>query len=574
MIENITLQIDGESITVPEQSTVLEAAKKVGNNIPTLCHMEETGGIGACRICVVEIEGAKTLMPACITNVCEGMKVKTGTARVRNARRTILELMLSNHEGDCLTCSKSGKCELQKLCEEMGVDRDRYKGEKSKKVYDDSSPAIIRDSGKCILCRRCITQCSQVQGVHSITILKRGFDTVVAPEGLHSLMDVSCVQCGQCTLACPTGAITEKSYIDQVWANLEDADKHVVVQIAPAVRVALGEEFGMLPGSIVTGKTVSALKRMGFDRVFDTNFSADLTIMEEGHELIERMETDQPLPLITSCSPGWIKYLEHFYPQMTSHLSTCKSPQQMFGTIIKTYYAQKFNIPPKDIYTVSIMPCTAKKYECERPEMNSSGHKDVDAVLTTRELAKMIKEAGIDFSKLQDHSFDLPFSQGTGAGAIFGSSGGVMEAAVRTAYELLTGEKLNKLDFDQIRGMEGIKQSTINIGERQLKVAVINGLSNAKKILEAVSKGEQYHFVEIMCCPGGCLGGGGQPISNDKNIKEKRMRAIYQIDKTLPIRKSHENPAIKELYSNYLGRPLGVMSHKLLHTTYCQRSRF
>lgn len=560
---------------VDEGCTILEAARQAGIEIPTLCHMEGVHEIGACRICVVEVKGAKTLLPACITKAREGMEIFTHTPKVRKARKTVLELLLSNHDDDCLSCVKNNRCELQRLCSEMNIKANTYKGEQTKKVYDDKSPAIIRDSSKCILCRRCITACSKVQGVSAIAPIGRGFKTVIAPAAKESLVDSPCVMCGQCVKVCPTGALTEKSDIERVWKALGDPELHVVVQVAPAVRVTIGEMFGQPIGTSMTKKLITALRLLGFDRVFDTNFSADLTIMEEGNELLKRIKEGGTLPMITSCSPGWINYLEYFFPELMEHLSTCKSPQQMFGAVIKTYYAHKMNIPADKIFTVSVMPCTAKKYECSRPEMYSSGYRDVDAVLTTRELGRMLIESGRNIADCEDGVFDDPFGPGSGAGAIFGNTGGVMEAALRTVYEVLTGEELKDLRFTGVRGLEGIKVAEVQLGDRKLSVAAIHSLGHVKEILEDIkSKESPYTFIEIMCCPGGCIGGGGQPISDDPDMLKKRMEGLYREDEGLPVRKSHENPAIQELYREFLIQPLGHKSHELLHTHYMNRKEY
>jgi NADH-quinone oxidoreductase subunit G/NADP-reducing hydrogenase subunit HndD len=566
------IKINGIKVEVQPHMTILQAARKAGIDIPALCSMEGIHEIGSCRICVVEVKGARTLMPACITRVEEGMEVFTHTAKVRRARKTILELILSDHPEECLICAKNNQCELQKLAMQMNVQRVRYEGEYSPRIIDDESPAVVRDSAKCILCRRCVMVCSQIQGVNAIAPIGRGSRTIIAPAGRESIMNSPCVQCGQCVNVCPTGALTEKSHAARVWEALEDPGLYTVVQTAPAVRVAIGEMFGLDPGTPVTGKMVSALKRLGFDRVFDTNFSADLTIMEEVSELIQRINEGGQLPMITSCSPGWINYLEYFFPHLTGHLSTCKSPQQMFGAIIKTYYAEKAGIPADRIFTVSVMPCTAKKYESQRPEMHSSGYRDVDAVLTTRELGAMLKEAGIDLLSSSEQSFDEPFGPGSGAGAIFGNTGGVMEAALRTAYEMITGEELKNLEFHQVRNLDQVKEASVDIGGMQLSVAVVHGLGNIKEILEEIGQGKSpYHFIEVMCCPGGCIGGGGQPLSKDPEIRQKRIAGLYMEDQNLPVRKSHENPVIKQLYREFLGRPLGQKSHELLHTRYQNR---
>ncbi|SHI86662.1 NADH-dependent [FeFe] hydrogenase, group A6 [Desulfofundulus thermosubterraneus] len=571
----VTLTIDGRQVQVPPGTTILAAARQAGVKIPTLCYLEELNVIGACRLCLVQVEGARALVAACVTQVGEGMVVHTNSPAVRQARRLNLELLMSNHPQECLTCVRNTSCELQQLAAELGVGEIRLQGEMSPYEVDDSSPSIIRDPRKCVLCRRCVAVCEKVQGVSAIAVQERGFDTVVAPAFLAPLGEVNCVNCGQCSLVCPTAAIHERDETDKVWAALADPEKHVVVQTAPAVRVSIGEMFGLEPGSIVTGKLVAALRRLGFDKVFDTDFTADLTIMEEGSELIHRLQNGGRLPLITSCSPGWIKFIEHFYPNLLPNLSTCKSPQQMFGTLAKTYYAQKEGIDPVRIFVVSIMPCTAKKYEAGRPEMTSSGYRDVDVVLTTRELGRMLKQAGIDFESLPEEDYDAPLGISTGAGVIFGATGGVMEAALRTAYELVTGATLLSLDFEEVRGLEGVKEASVNLAGTELKVAVAHGLGNARKVLDAVvNKEREYHFIEIMCCPGGCIGGGGQPVPVDNEIRAKRIAAIYQVDRQMPLRKSHENPAVQALYREFLGEPLSHKSHELLHTHYTPRERF
>jgi len=570
----VSIMIDNKSIDVKTGSTILEAAQKAGIKIPTLCYLKEVHNISACRVCVVEVEGVRNLQPACSTPVRPGMKISTNTRRVREARKTVVRLILSDHPQDCLSCSRNRNCELRQLASDLGITgENEYAGYRKTPEKDQSNPSVVRDPSKCILCRRCETVCHQIQGVGAIGALNRGFDTVIAPAFKQALDQSVCVLCGQCINVCPTGALTEKSYIEEVWKALLDPDKHVVVQVAPAVRIALGEEFDMDPGAIVTNKMVSALKMLGFDRVFDTDFTADLTIMEEGSELLERLNTGGVLPMITSCSPGWINFIETFYPEMLPHLSSCKSPQQMFGAIMKTYYAGVRKIDPEKIVTVSVMPCTAKKYECERPEMRDSGYKDVDAVLTTRELAAMIREAGIDWDSLSPEEFDVPFGEGSGAGVIFGASGGVMEAALRTVYEIVTGETLEKIEFENVRGLQGFKEAEVKIGELTVRVAITNGLTNARKVLDMVKQGKNYHFIEIMACPGGCLGGGGQPLMATGETLQKRMAAVYDADKSLPVRKSHENPYVQALYKNFLGKPLGEKSHKLLHTHYTKKDK-
>lgn len=571
----VTLTIDGREVQAPAGSTILEAAKLAGIKIPTLCYHPELRPEGACRICVVEVEKAKSLVASCVYPVSEGMVVKTNTPRVRKARRMVVELMLANHPADCLTCERNNNCELQKIAHDLGVREIRFDGERRSWEKDYSSPALVRDPNKCILCGRCVRVCNEVQGVGTLNYNYRGFNTLVAPAYERGLAETACVYCGQCSTVCPTGAITEKNYIDQVWEALADPNIHVVVQTAPAVRVSIGEEFGLAPGSITTGKLVASLRHLGFDAVFDTNFGADLTIMEEGHELIHRLQTGGTLPMITSCSPGWIKFIEHYYPDLLPHLSTCKSPQQMFGAVAKTYYAEKIGRKPNEIYVVSIMPCTAKKFEAQRPEMGRDGIPDVDAVLTTRELGKMLKEAGIDFNSLPDEEYDEPLGISTGAAVIFGATGGVMEAALRTAVEVITGHELKEIEFTQVRGLDGVKEAVIQVDSLQLKVAVAHGLANARKLLDLLAAGKaDYHFIEIMCCPGGCIGGGGQPVPVDREKRQARIDAIYRVDRQLPLRKSHENPAIQQLYREFLGKPLGEKSHQLLHTTYTRRTPF
>lgn len=571
----VTLTIDGKQVTVPEGTPIIEAARTVGIDIPSLCYLKDINVIGSCRVCVVEVERAKTLQAACVTPVANGMVVHTNSPKVRAARKTVVELVLSDHPFECLTCPRNLNCELQALAERLGIRTVRYEGaHREERPVDASTPAIVRDPSKCILCRRCVSVCEKIQGVYAIGPYGRGMDTVIGPAWRETMGNSSCVQCGQCVLVCPVGALYERDYTNEVWAALQDPTKHVVVQTAPATRVAIGEPLGLEPGSISTGKMVAALRALGFDKVFDTDFTADLTIMEEGSEFLERLKKGGPLPLITSCSPGWIKYMEEFYPELSENVSSCKSPQQMFGALAKTFYAEKAGIDPKDIVSVSIMPCTAKKFECNRPEMSDSGYQDVDYVLTVRELARMIKEAGLDFKNLPDEEYDAPFGIGTGAGLIFGATGGVMEAALRTVYELVTGKTLEKIDFEDVRGLTGLKKATVDVNGTEVKVAVAHTLANAKILLDKVKSGEeQFHFIEIMTCPGGCIGGGGQPIPTDTEIREKRIAAIYEGDRQLPLRKSHENPAVQELYRTFLGHPLSHKSHELLHTHYKKRPR-
>jgi len=573
-MDNIRVTIDNIEVEVPKGSTVLDAARKAGVYIPTLCYMEGHKPLGACRVCLVEVEGGRGLQASCALPATDGMKVRSNTKRVHDARKTVVELMLSAHNQDCNTCVRSLNCELQQIAKRLGIQENRFKGEMPPAIVDTSSPSVVRDSSKCILCRRCVTVCHEVQSVGQLFPVERGFDTVIAPSARKDLADVACVACGQCISACPVGALREVSHIDRVWEALADPDKYVVVQTAPAVRAAIGEEFGMPAGSLVTKKMVAGLRRLGFDKVFDTDFTADLTIMEEGHELLQRLKTGGTLPMITSCSPGWIKFIEHFYPELLPHLSSCKSPQQMFGALAKSYYAEKIGVKPEDMYVVSIMPCTAKKLEAGRAEMSvNEGIPDVDAVLTTREAAQMMREMGVEFEKLPDEEFDAPLGISTGAAVIFGATGGVMEAALRTVYEVVTGEELKDVNFTAVRGLQGVKEATVKVGDLDVKVAVASGLSNARKLMDLMMEGKaDYHFIEIMCCPGGCIGGGGQPIPTNDEIRLKRIEAIYREDEGLPIRKSHENPAVKALYEEYLGEPLGHKSHKLLHTKYTARS--
>ncbi len=585
----LNVKINGRDYQVPDGTTILKAAREYAKiDVPTLCYLEGISEEGACAICVVEVKGARNLQRACVVKVSEGMEVWTNTSRVREARKLNVELLLANHPKDCFTCEKSQICDLRELASELGVREVEFPRTRTELLpFDNTSLSLVRDPNKCVLCRRCVNVCAKVQSVYAIDIVGRGSNSTVSTFLDEGLGNVECVNCGQCLLVCPTGAITERSEIPDVWKALGDPDKVVVVETAPAVRVAIGEEFGMPDGTQATGKMAAALRRLGFNKVFDTDFSADLTIMEEGFELIGRIKNGGTLPLITSCSPGWIKFVETFFPKVLDHISTCKSPQQMFGTVTKTYWAEKMGIDPRKIVVVSTMPCTAKKFEKERPEMKSAFHywqeklglkdeeafKDVDCVLTTREAAQMIREAGIDFANLPDEDFDKPLGESTGAAVIFGATGGVMEAALRTAYEVLTKKSLAKLDFEDVRGLEGIKSADVDIDGTTLKVAVASGLGNARILMEQVQKGESpYHFIEIMCCPGGCLGGGGQPISDNPDIKKKRAEAIYREDAGKPIRKSHENPEITEIYKDFLGEPNSEKAHHLLHTEYCDRS--
>lgn len=578
-MENVTLKINGMEVSAPKGSTILEAARLAHIEIPTLCFLKEINEIGACRICVVEVKGARSLVASCVYPVAEGMEVWTNTPKVLDSRKKTLQLLLSNHDRKCLSCVRSGNCELQQLAKELGVeDESYYDGDKTPSCIDDSAAHMLRDNSKCILCRRCVAVCENVQGIGVIGANERGFHTNIGSAFEMGLGETSCVSCGQCIAVCPTGALTEKSCIDDVLAAIHDSSKHVIVQTAPAVRAGLGEEFGYPIGTDVEGKMAAALRRIGFDKVFDTDFSADLTIMEEAHEFIHRVQNNGVLPLITSCSPGWVKYCEHYFPDMTENLSSCKSPQQMFGAIAKSYYAEKAGIDPKDIVSVSVMPCTAKKFEIGRADEDGAGYPDVDYSMTTRELARMIKKVGLKFRELPEEKFDEPLGLATGAGVIFGATGGVMEAALRTAVETLTGEELADVDFVDVRGTEGIKEATYKVAGMDVKVAVASGLGNARKLLNMVKNGEaDYHFIEIMGCPGGCVNGGGQPqqpghVRNTEDIRALRAKVLYDLDKNNPIRKSHENPAIKELYATYLGEPGSKKAHHLLHTTYVKRS--
>lgn len=576
----VNLKIDGKNVVVPEGTTILDAAKQAGIDIPTLCFLKEINEVGDCRMCIVEVEGRRGFATSCIQTVEEGMVVHTHTPNVLEARHVILDLIISNHAKDCLTCTRSGNCELQALAVKFNVLHVEFPGEMSKHKIDNVSPSIVRDFNKCILCRRCVAACKKVQKIGAIDCINRGFESCISTVGDHSLNDVNCTNCGQCIEACPTGALHEKETIDDVWVKLKDPDTYVVVETAPSVRVALGEEFGMPIGTNVTGKMVTALKRLGFDKVFDTNTGADFTIMEEANEFIERFKENDNLPMITSCSPGWVKFIEMNYPELLPHLSTCKSPQQMLGALVKTYFAKKSGIDPKKIYMVSVMPCIAKKFERQRQEMKNNGLYDVDNVITTRELSRMIKQANIEFTQLTDSTFDNPMGEATGAGAIFGTTGGVMEAALRTAQDILTGQDLPKIDFEQVRGGEGIKRATVNIAGKDIKVVAASGLANAREIMEEIRSGKaDYQFVEIMACPGGCVMGGGQPIKNSKirreiDVRKLRADALYSIDEKSVIRKSHENPVVKQVYTEYLEEPGGYRSHKLLHTHYVERPKY
>lgn len=592
----VNLKINNMPIAVEEGTTILEAAKKLNFRIPTLCHHPDLSVAGNCRVCVVEVKGARLLAASCATPVSEGMEVLTNSEKVRIARKHIVELLLSEHNADCTKCFKNGHCELQDLASEYRIGDHVFLDlvRPESKIQDISSPSIVKDDSKCIRCQRCVRTCTELQGVSALAVVNKGDHQKISTFLNKPMHEVVCTNCGQCINRCPTGALTERNYIEEVWNAIYDPSKFVVVQTAPATRIALGEDMGIAAGSRVTGKMVSSLKKLGFNKVLDTDFTADLTIMEEGTELLTRLkralvDKDETvaLPMMTSCSPGWIKFQEHMYPELLNNLSTCKSPQQMFGAVAKTYYADKINIKAQDMIVVSIMPCTAKKFECERPEMRDSGYQDVDYVLTTRELAMMIKQAGIDFDKLEDEQYDSILGESSGAAVIFGATGGVMEAALRTAYEIVTGREVpfTNLNIKPVRGMEGIKEATIKIKNVKpewsflegvdLNVAIAHGLANAGELMERIKNGESnYHFIEIMGCPGGCLGGGGQPIPTSPEIRKKRAEAIYNEDESKVVRKSHENPEINEIYKEFLGEPLSHKSHDLLHTHYKPRKRY
>ncbi len=576
----VNIKINDKSYSVPKGSTILEAARYAGIEIPTLCYLKDINEIGACRICMVEVKGARSLVTACVFPVNEGMEIYTNTERVRHSRKMTLELILSTHDRKCLSCVRSGNCELQKLCKEFGVkEENRFEGEVVKYDFDDSAAHMVRDNNKCILCRRCIAACDQ-QGISVIGANARGFDTHVSSAFDKDLADVSCISCGQCIVNCPTGAIVEKDDTDKVLAAINDPEKFVIVQTAPSIRATLGEAFGMHIGTNVEGKMVAALRRLGFDKVFDTDFAADLTIVEEANELIERVQNGGTLPMITSCSPGWIKYCEHYYPEYLDHLSSCKSPQQMFGAVMKTYYAEKMGMDPKNMVVVGVMPCTAKKFETKRDGQAASGYPDVDIAITTRELARMIESAGIFFKHLPDEKFDMPFGESTGASTIFGATGGVMEAALRTAVEKLTGQELENVDFTEVRGMQGVKEAEYDVAGKKIKVAIASGTKNAKILMDQIKNGtSEYLFIEIMGCPGGCINGGGQPIQhavvhNFVDLKARRAEALYTADRNNAVRKSHENEAIKTLYTEYLGKPGSHKAHDILHTTYVARKKY
>lgn len=584
----VQITINNRAYEVEADKTILQVAKDVGVLIPHLCYLEGVHDCGSCRLCIVDVEGSRNFMAACMTKVTDGMVIRTNTEELRHARKLVYELILSDHNKDCLSCSRNQSCELQALGEQLNLTTQRFEGDRSKTVVESTNPSIERDMSKCILCRRCVTMCNEIQGVGILNAQNRGFNTVIGPSEGFELMDVNCTFCGQCTTVCPVGALKEKDAIEDVWQAIQNPNKRVVVQTAPAVRAALGEEFGYEPGTLVTGKMAAALRLLGFDDVFDTNFTADLTIIEEGNELLSRLGKalsgeGATLPMITSCSPGWIKYAEHTFPEQVGHLSTCKSPHMMLGALTKSYYAEKIDVAPEDFYVVSVMPCTAKKFEATRAEMIQ----DVDAVLTTRELAKMIKTAGIDFRNLADSDFDNPLGLSSGAADIFGTTGGVMEAAIRTVYEIVTGDELpfDNLHVEPIVGLEGIKTAELKIEKtvdafkmlegQTLKVAVASGLSNAHQLLKEIEAGTSpYHFIEIMCCPNGCISGGGQPRPATAEVRKARMEAIYKEDESKALRKSHNNPYVAKLYEEFLEKPLGHKSHELLHTHYVPRGKF
>ena len=579
-MDMVTVKINGRSYDVPAGSKIIDAARIAKIDIPTLCYLKDINEIGACRLCLVEVKGARGLMAACVTEVADGMEIYTNTPKVMASRKTNLELILSTHKKECLSCIRSGSCELQKLCRDLGVENEnRFAGKNIMHAKDESTSFLVRDNDKCILCRRCVAACKKMQGIGVIEALNRGFDTVIGTAFENPLAASSCISCGQCIVACPVGALYEKDDTQPIWEALSDPTKHVAVCTAPSIRATLGECFGIEPGVDTEGKMVAALKRLGFDGVYDMNLTADLTIMEEATEFLGRMKEGKNLPLITSCSPGWIKYCEHYFPEFTDNLSSCKSPQQMFGAMYKTYYARKRGLDPADIVFVSVIPCTAKKFEVRRPGQSAAGDGlyDVDYAITTRELGRMIEKAGINYKALDDEAFDKPFDIGSGAGAIFGATGGVMEAALRTAAEVILGTKLEKLEFNDVRGTAPIKTATYKLGDVEVRVAVASGTANAKELLNKVKSGElKVDFIEIMACPGGCINGGGQPVQSAAtkaaiNLKEKRSSILYNADSKMELRKSHENLAVKKLYDEYLEAPGSHIAHEILHTHYIKR---